>query len=102
MAGQDSSIEESGGRLESEIRGLGLMIKGLFECVGSSIEHAEVDALHDAYTRLYSSYREFSIAAFERMTGGLESSVALRMAMAEMEQHGPESIGFAIREDHHD
>lgn len=35
----------------------------------------------------------------ERLVGGLEYSVALRMAMVEMGIRGPEFIGFAIRED---
>jgi hypothetical protein len=64
MAEPDSNIEEYADKLEAEIRGLGLMVKGLYEVVGSGIEQAEVVAMNEAYIRIYSSYREFTTNTF--------------------------------------
>jgi hypothetical protein len=62
-----TDIQETAEKLETDIRGLGLMIKGLFDLVGTGIEHADIDALNNAYSRLYSSYREYSIEALVKM-----------------------------------
>lgn len=65
MTNEYSGIEESAARLETDMRGLGLMLKGLSDCVTTGLEHADADAINAAYIRLYTSYRIFSIASAE-------------------------------------
>lgn len=64
-----TDIQATAEKLETDIRGLGLMIKGLFDLVGTGMEHADIDALNEAYSRLYASYREYSTNTSAELEG---------------------------------
>jgi hypothetical protein len=60
---------------------------------------AEVNSTAQASESTFTPFLMHEDGQALRLSGGLAYSAALRMAMAEMGNRGPEWVGFALREE---